>query len=207
MCMDASALTEEELRRAERFAREDDRRRFVVGRSVLRSVLGALLGAAPQEIAFEVGAEGKLAVRGDRVKFNLSHSGEHVAIALSADRWVGIDVEAHRTVAELGAIAERYFTVQERRQLAAAPPEEQLRKFFAGWTRKEAWAKATGLGLLAPVAHCEVSLELADGHVSLVSPTLDGVPQHWHLWSFGCGAGASGALVYSGAQSSPQILL
>src|SRR3954451_21537316 len=55
----ATYLSEEESARAARFRFERDRHRFVVGRGVLRSVLGEYVEAPPEKIQFHYNAQGK----------------------------------------------------------------------------------------------------------------------------------------------------
>jgi hypothetical protein len=55
-------LSEDERSRAGRFARERDRRRYVVARGRLRKLLAQRLGADPREIELVHGANGKPAL-------------------------------------------------------------------------------------------------------------------------------------------------
>lgn len=77
---------------------------------------------------------------GEALLFNLSHSGEWALCAV-ADNEVGCDVEkidpAHLRVAE------RFYTENEKEQLAsAANEEERVFRFFRMWTLKESFIKA-----------------------------------------------------------------
>ncbi|HYL06858.1 MAG TPA: hypothetical protein VE075_12505, partial [Thermoanaerobaculia bacterium] len=53
------SLAPDEWERARRFRFEIHRRRYVVGRGVLRALLGGYLGIAPEEVAFSYGPRGK----------------------------------------------------------------------------------------------------------------------------------------------------
>jgi 4'-phosphopantetheinyl transferase len=64
---------------------------------------------------------------------------------------VGIDLELIRPYSEYLPIAERYFTSEEQELLRALPEERQAEAFFNFWTRKEAYLKAKGDGLSAPL--------------------------------------------------------
>src|SRR5690606_7817800 len=57
-----SVLSADECERADRFRFEDDRRRYVVGRGVLRVLLGRCTGIEPQRLVFGYGAHGKPAL-------------------------------------------------------------------------------------------------------------------------------------------------
>lgn len=76
--------------------------------------------------------------------FNLSHSGDDIALLLSDEGEVGCDIEALRPRARWPALAEALFSPGERAQIAAAPPAAQLPTFWQIWTRKEAMLKQRG---------------------------------------------------------------
>jgi 4'-phosphopantetheinyl transferase len=68
-----------------------------------------------------------------------------VAVSLNAP--VGIDVEALRPIESMLSIAGFYFSEAELQELLSIRPEDRCRAFYAGWTRKEAFVKATGEGM------------------------------------------------------------
>ena len=150
----AATLSTDEHERAARFYFERDRRRYLVGRGFLRSVLGSVLSVEPSRIGFRYGDRGKpfLAPEFDRhLFFNLAHSNEHVMVAVAEGGEVGIDIEAIRPLADPLAIASRYFSATERAALQGLTPAECLTAFFQCWTRKEAYIKALGEGLSHPL--------------------------------------------------------
>src|SRR6476660_2381439 len=114
-------LAPDERDKMERFRFEKDRRRYLVGRGLLRSLLGRYLDVAPQELRFETTAAGKphLASGQGQLQFNLAHSGEYVLIAIANGRAVGIDVEEVRDDFDAGEIAAHFFSPDERRKLEA----------------------------------------------------------------------------------------
>ena len=70
----------EERERASRFHFEKHRRRFIVGRGVLRLLLGRYLEIAPEAVRFAYGPYGKPSLGREhgarRLRFNASHSHE-----------------------------------------------------------------------------------------------------------------------------------
>src|SRR5688572_9294783 len=58
----ARLLSDDEARRAARLCFERDRRRFVVGRALLRLLLGEYLGLAPERLRFRGGPAGQPAL-------------------------------------------------------------------------------------------------------------------------------------------------
>ncbi len=91
-------------------------------------------------------------------------------------------------------IAERYFSVREVSDLRALPPEGRVDGFFRCWTRKEAYLKATGMGLKIALNSFAVSL----GH-SEAAQFLSGVDSRWQLESYQPAEGYLAAIAYDGA--------
>ena len=85
-------LSEEELRRVDRFFFERDARRYVVSHAVLRTVLGRIIDVPPEEVMLETGAGGRPFLRnvGTRLHFSLSRSSERVLSAppLAPSAWI-----------------------------------------------------------------------------------------------------------------------
>ena len=77
------------------------------------------------------------------IHFNISHCNEAVAIAVSNNE-VGIDVEGRRKFSE--TLLQRSFNDKE--QTAVHSCNDQESEFARIWTRKEAWFKWTGTGIL-----------------------------------------------------------
>ncbi|MGE5659888.1 MAG: 4'-phosphopantetheinyl transferase family protein [Actinomycetota bacterium] len=157
-----ATLAPEERLRAERFHFELDRNRFIVGRGILRTILGRYLQQEPSWIQFRYGGRGKpyLATQPpDRsLCFNLSHSQGMALYALSRGQEIGIDLEFIRPLPDVEAIAQYCFSAQEKANFLTLPAREQKVAFFQVWTRKEAYLKAIGDGLAFPLDQFEVSL-------------------------------------------------
>jgi 4'-phosphopantetheinyl transferase len=167
-------LSPDEQERARRFQVVEARHQFVFGRAVLRQIIGACLNTAPSTVVFGHGPQGKPCLSastsvGD-LRFNLSHSGRLVVIALARAREVGVDLEQLERTTDWSLLAERIFSARELGELRALPATEQRRAFFRGWTRKEAYLKATGEGLTDDLPAIEVTL--VPGH----APRLLGLP-------------------------------
>ena len=71
-------------------------------------------------------------------------------MALVRGRPVGVDVEAHRPLGDLLAMARSVMTGAELAAFQALPEEARAPAFFTLWTRKEAYMKATGAGFTLP---------------------------------------------------------
>jgi 4'-phosphopantetheinyl transferase len=116
-------------------------------------VLARYLDVSPETIELEAGPHGKPRLRGEaRLRFNLSHSADAVAVAVALDREVGIDVERIDPRRDALALARRALTAEEAAAVAAAPSEERSQAFHDAWARFEAVAKCLGTGLSVPAA-------------------------------------------------------
>lgn len=148
-------LSAEERAQVARLRFEADRRRFAIGRGMLRLWLSHYLGTPPQALQFSYGANGKPAVHGagEGFHFNLSHAGGLIAFAITRIGEVGIDLEQVHALPGWEQISVLCFAPEERAQLMAFPPEQRQKEFFRLWTRHEAWLKAWGVGLGGELSH------------------------------------------------------
>ncbi len=170
-------LSLEERQRAEQLHLLEDRRRFLAGRLLLRTLLSRYTGIPPQDISLDRTASGKPYWRDPPLplQFNLSHSRERVLVGLMWQARIGVDLEWIRPVPRWQRIARRYFSAAEQARLLACPPAERERVFLELWTQKEALLKAMGVGLARARAAagdpCWLTLPLrvAEGYVAAVA--------------------------------------
>jgi 4'-phosphopantetheinyl transferase len=195
----AETLSADERARADRFVFPRDRRRFVVARGALRSILASYLDLAPSALAFAYGPAGKPRLEGSAdLDFNLAHSHELALCAVTAGGPVGVDVEWLRPMPDLLAVARTAFSPAEQAALLARPEGERLAAFFRCWTSKEAYLKARGDGLSLPLDSFDVSLA-ADQPPALLANRLDPAePGRWTLHAFAPAEGYVGALAVGG---------
>ncbi len=153
-------LSRDERERAGRFRIDDVRRRYVVAHAILRRILAGYVDTMPSALRFEAGPYGKpwLAPPYEALSFNLAHSGALALIAVTGCRELGVDIEEHRALDDAERIAERFFSSAEVAAFRALPASERQPAFFRCWARKEAFVKALGLGLTAPLDSFDVSL-------------------------------------------------
>jgi 4'-phosphopantetheinyl transferase len=182
-------LSAHELTRAKRFYFEQDRRRFIVGRSQLRSILGSYLECEAAHVQFCYGPNGKPALvshsnHRNTLYFNLSHC-QGLALCALAWNWeVGVDLEYVRPLPTAEQLAQRFFSSEEHAFIQALPPNEQSRAFFRLWTCKEAYLKAIGKGLPFLLKYVEVALTEGESArlVGVPYETQAGAP--WSLQAF-----------------------
>jgi 4'-phosphopantetheinyl transferase len=162
------------------------------GQTGARGALGRILAAALGEVgspALTHGPHGKprLAIRPQRLSFNLSHSGGLALVAVAAGGVeIGIDVELIRPRRDLLRLAARWLPAADATAIAAAPAEEREEVFYAAWTRFEARAKCTGAGLSGPPPGPEVvALPLAiDPGYAAALATVGTAPTTVHRLDF-----------------------
>ncbi len=159
----AGLLSEDEHRRAERFRFGSLRNRYIAGRGTLRMLLGRYLRTAPASFSLSYQAHGKPELgppwKAYGLEFNVSHSHELAVYAFTRGSPIGVDVECIRPMPNAAELLERFFSPEEVQQWQQMPAERQLRAFFQGWTRKEAWLKAVGSGLSFPLNQFCVTLD------------------------------------------------
>jgi 4'-phosphopantetheinyl transferase len=195
-------LSAPEREQGARFHFAQDQRRFVVRRAILRRLLAASLETKPATVQFKILSHGKPQVSGqkssDGLQFSCSHSADLALVALARGRELGVDLEQHRPLAEAEELAGKFFSSSEISELAALPEPLKTAAFFNGWTRKEAFLKAIGLGLAFPLDRFSVALT-PDRSAALLSVDDDlKAAQKWTMISLDVRPDYSAALVCAG---------
>jgi 4'-phosphopantetheinyl transferase len=202
-------LARDELARAERFAFPELRRRFVVARGALRHILGRYTGFAPDRLRFAYGSHGKpfLAEPAvDGLFFNLAHSGDTALCAVTEAGLVGVDVERRRPLEDLAGLAGRCFSRREQDELARVAADERETAFFTCWTRKEAYLKALGAGLSAPLDGFDVTLGRRRPAALLAIDGDRAAARRWTLLDLPVGSGLAGAVAVAAPQVTARLL-
>jgi len=137
-------------------------REFTAGRALLRWTLGHRFGSSARTCPIEVTGNGKPVVRDlPPTGVSISHSGGTVAVAVSAGRAVGVDVQA--PVPPTPGLLRRCCSPEQQRELSALPTEQQVRALARRWTIHEACLKATGEGLSRRGGTCTGALFATTG--------------------------------------------
>ncbi len=188
-------LDDVERARAARFHFAQDARRWRAAHVALREVLARHTGVAAAALPFAEDPNGKprLAMP-QAIAFNLSHSAGLALIAVGGTQPLGVDVEDVKPVPEMEGVAESHFAADERAALFALSEPERLAAFYRIWTRKEAYVKATGIGVGPALARFSVSLEVP--RAVLLRDELDASARtRWTLHHLALPAPYVGALV------------
>lgn len=183
-------LSVDEAARAGRLVRAVDRDRWTVARAGLRLLLSRVMNVAPDVLVFGREGHDRPTVNGSGcLSFNLSHSGDVAALAISSDARVGVDVEEIRSI-DPDEIAWA-LSPAEREALARAGEGQTLETFFRFWTLKEAFMKGTGLGAALPLHDFDIGLD-DPGLVRLKDRPDE--PRQWKFNEISPRAGIRGAI-------------
>ncbi|WP_417613866.1 4'-phosphopantetheinyl transferase family protein [Oceanisphaera sp.] len=121
-------------------------RLFLLGRYLLRQLLATSLKQAPEHIRILIDHKGKPVLNEPGWHFNISHSGDLLALAFGNQAPLGIDVESRQlSGAQITRLARRYLTTNEQQWLDQG--NNTTDAFLQLWTIKEAVLKAHGSGI------------------------------------------------------------
>jgi 4'-phosphopantetheinyl transferase len=159
-------LTRDEQARVASFTRESSRREHLVARAQLRWVLSRYADVPPLGWRFCVGEQGRPRLAPAQhdldLRFSVSHTTGLVACAVTIGHDLGVDVEHVTPRVSPIALAERFFTAAEADDIRARSPADRTDRFIRYWTLKEAWLKASGVGLGGSLAARAFRLPDAD---------------------------------------------
>jgi 4'-phosphopantetheinyl transferase len=151
----AASLSADEHARAELIRRPARRAEFVAAHAALRTILGRYQDAPPESLLFTT----TCAWCGDRkhgkprlqdsggLEFNLTRAGRVALVAVVRHADVGVDAEPLDRAVDWRTIVRRALSPPERSLVEAQPAGGRDALAARLWCRKEAVAKATGLGL------------------------------------------------------------
>jgi 4'-phosphopantetheinyl transferase len=193
-------LSDAERIRADRFFRDEHRIRYTIAHGWLRRILSNYDSEEATALVFEEGAHGKPSLAASAahsgVQFNLAHSAELALVAVTRGRSVGVDLEEWNADIEHIELSERFFSPVERAALRALEGEQDavVAGFFAAWSRKEAYLKATGEGITRGLHHFDVSLDA--NQAQLLADRLDEhATSRWVMSALDAAPNYSAALV------------
>jgi 4'-phosphopantetheinyl transferase len=135
--------------------REGVIKRRIQQRFVLRLLLGSYLGVPGKSVQVrrnrfdKPDLAGELAHSG--LKFNVSHSGRWLAIALTRGSDIGVDIEQHRTLPRAADLAQRFLSGPDVESIVALEEPERSPCFLRQWTAREALIKAMGHGIAGSI--------------------------------------------------------
>lgn len=200
-------LSEEERARAARFHAPADRRRFAVGRGVVRSILAAYTSIPARELSFLYSQHGKPRLERSEsdIRFNVSHSGDRGLLGLTLGQAVGVDIEAIKENIECDKLAERFFSAHERELLRGLVGEKQMQAFFRCWTCKESFLKAQGVGLSRSLESFDIDLAAKKVRLAGTRPDASEASR-WSLFEIETEPGYAAAVCVEGSIAAISVV-
>jgi 4'-phosphopantetheinyl transferase len=148
-------INKDDQRKAESQHNSEDKTTILICYTLLRQILAKRLGINPYEVIYTVSEKGKPGIEGDKLYFNISHTRDAFAVAISEYSPIGIDLEKISKNISFEPIVKRFFSVEEAAFIFSS--ERKSRElFFLLWTRKEALLKSFGTGILPYISHIDV---------------------------------------------------
>ncbi|HEY6803098.1 MAG TPA: 4'-phosphopantetheinyl transferase superfamily protein [Pyrinomonadaceae bacterium] len=180
-------LSDDERKQHLRFVFERDRRRYLVTRALVRTVLSRYVDVPPAEWNFAANAYGRPEIMNEHdgvkdLSFNLAHTNRLVMLGITFGRAIGVDTECFGSREAPLEIVDRFFAPTEIIALKALPKEDQSHRFFEYWTLKESYIKARAMGLSLPLD--KFSFELQPAITLAIDSELSDSPSRWWFRQF-----------------------
>jgi 4'-phosphopantetheinyl transferase len=179
-------LSDSERIQEPRFHFAADRLRYLVTRTMVRTVLSRYAPLSPIDWQFKPNAYGRPGIEnaaGMHLRFNVSHTHHLIVLGVAREREVGVDVENLRARSAPLDIADHYFAPEELAALRSMPLAGQHERFFEYWTFKESYIKARGMGLSIPLDKFSFDLTGAREVRLATDPQLLDQAARWQFWS------------------------
>lgn len=165
------AVSGDRLEKTARYVHFLDQARSIGAELLLNSVLKKLFPSFIPPAEFETGEHGKPFLKpgqkglalpdGRLIQYNLSHSGDFAACAVSSSP-VGVDIEKEKDSIRPGVL--RFFSEEEQKALEES--KDPASRFFDYWVLKESYMKAVGTGFAKSPRSFSVYMENGTYRVS-----------------------------------------
>ncbi len=199
-------VSDPEWQRAKRFHFAADAWSYLSAQALLRWALAEQLRCRPTELRFRRTEYGRpfLDSHDPELFFSVTHARGLVACAIAREKAIGVDVESPDQHIETVKLAEHYFAASELRHLRTLSGPDRVCHFFVQWTLKEAFLKAIGMGLHAPVD----TLCVIPGQQDLKTNFAHSFPERTEGWGFWALAGwQDHHLAVAMRSNAPNILI
>lgn len=188
-------LSPSELERADAFHFEHDSRRYISAHAMLRKVLSDCTGKQPQDLEFREGPFGKPYLSNHRhIRFNLSHSKDLIAVAVTLNREIGVDVEKCVPFDGITNMAKRTMTDKEYQRFLDLDKTRQTQFFYTCWVRKEAIVKSWGKGVDDDLCNIPVMENHSSDKDKIICSFHGNIWKTWRVEDIQIGNGYVGAL-------------
>jgi len=163
-------LSADERARRDRFRFQHDRRDFASAHDLLRRSLSKYVTRSPASWAFTREPLGKPYLDDRELSFNLSHTRGLVACAIARSMSVGIDAQQTDARLDWESLQDVVLAKPEALALQRTRVGRRTSLFFDLWTLKEAFTKATGLGLSIPLTTIAFDLDHNERSIRFNAP-------------------------------------
>ncbi len=154
-------LSDKEKERAGKFVFDRDREVYILVHGLLRKNLSYRLGKEPEKVEIKFFDNRKPFIHGQEVDFNLSHSKNLYAYAVSIDKEskIGVDIEIINRVKDFESLLDYCMHEKEIDYIMNGKliQKESFNRFYEIWTKKEAFLKMTGHGIVVKLPDIVVS--------------------------------------------------
>ncbi len=189
-----AVLDDDERRQASKFKNVLLHKRYVEIHGRVRQLLAGIIKQAADKIIINKTKQGKPFLADyPELAFNLSHSAEQMLIAVAWHCRVGVDIEICKSRVNLSGLVKKCFAEVEMNYWNQLPDNEKNHAFYRFWTRKEAFVKATGHGIVLGLDQCIVNPENPVEFTSV--PMQCGKASIWSIQDLELGEGLSAAIV------------
>lgn len=189
-------LSPDEIERCKKYVFEIHKTRFAQRRGLLKMVLSVYLQNSAQQLGFSYNEAGKPYL--DKKKFNkhiffnLSHSDNHMLLAITHDNPVGVDIEKIKRDIEVDTLSELIMSENEYRCYHCSDLPTKIDIFYRLWSRKESVVKALGTGLLYPIQ--DIQFARLDHGKNIVTLRANRQMSNWHVYDLDLGTHLSSAV-------------
>lgn len=158
-----SVLPKEKQIKIQSMKNEKNRFRSVIGYMLATEIINRDYGIEKSQIKFFFDDNGKPFVQNAEIFVSISHS-ENLVICAVSDKPIGVDIERIRKVNP--GTARKFCTEREKVYVFGKIPDENdfktdsedtLIRLFEIWTKKEAYGKMLGKGILYDMINTDVS--------------------------------------------------
>ena len=140
-------LSTNEIKRYLSHKHTNTRINFCVARVILRAFASHTLDIKANEIQVFMKKNGKPYIIGNKIRFNVTHSGTVTMIAFDKSREIGIDVEEIKFFSEWQSLAMDLFGYTDVMDITSLSRDLRIYGFYRKWTQYESMGKAVGCGL------------------------------------------------------------
>jgi 4'-phosphopantetheinyl transferase len=182
-------MAPEEREQESNFYFDRDRRRYLVTRALVRTVLSRYEARLPHEWTFQNTYYGRPVIANASTScrplcFNVSHTDSLIVLAVTCRKALGIDIENMSVRRISDELANHYLAPVEIAALHSVDRALQQERLWEYWTLKESYLKARGTGMSLPLDKFSFRYPHDSGIEVNIEPELNDQAAQWQFWQF-----------------------